>query len=437
MTRARTAAGIVAVGLLTAACSSGGGGGDTPAPSGTGPAQVDGAGKTLTVWIMEGTNADATSFFAKVKSTFKAQTGADVDVQMVPWTSAHDKFTTSFAGGTSPDVAEVGATWTAEFADAGALLDVSDKVKAAGGADALNQGLVDYGTWGGKLYGVPWYAGVRSFVYRKDLFAAAGVTSTPTSWAELTAAAQKVKAANPNLTAMPIAGNAELTLYPFVWGAGGDIATQSGNKFTCALTSDKARAGIQAWADFALKDGLSNPSATTWTELNLRDSFTAGQSAIIESGSWTPAAILAKNPDLKDKLGVFEIPGESSGTSPAVIGGSHLSVFETSKNPDLAWEFVKLMAYGQFAKDWGTQSGFFPAQNSLLQDVIASKDPVSAPFAQQYVDGKALPVTPAFGKIQGAKVVTTMMQSILSGKASVADATTTACDAMDKTFSAT
>ncbi len=41
------------------------------------------------------------------------------------------KFTTAIAGGTTPDVAEVGTTWTAEFGQAGALTDLTADVKAA------------------------------------------------------------------------------------------------------------------------------------------------------------------------------------------------------------------------------------------------------------------------------------------------------------------
>ncbi len=434
MKRARhTAYGAVlaSVALLAAAC---GNGGNTPGAAGGGGTggKADGAGKSLTVWIMEGTNKDATAFFADVKKTFKTQTGADLNVQMVPWTGAHDKFTTAIAGGTTPDVAEVGTTWTGEFGQAGALLDLTGDVTASGGESGLVPGLVESAKVDGKLYGMPWYAGVRSVVYRTDLFAKAGV-KPPTTWAELADVARKVKAANPGVTAFPMPGDSSYSVFPFVWGAGGEIATRSGTKWTCSLSSAKARAGLQYYSDLALKDGVSNPAATTWKETDIRDSFIKGQSAMVISGSWTPAAILAKAPDLKGKIGAFAIPGQTGGMSPSFLGGSHLSVFEGSKNPELAWAFVKLMTYGDFAGEWGTQTGFFPGTKALLDKVIAANDPLVAPFAKQFTEaGKSVPVTPAWGKVEGAKTVTAMTQSILSGKASVEQATSTACAAMDK-----
>ena len=114
-----------------------------------------GEGQTLTVWIMEGTNPDATAFFDEVTAAFKEQTGADLDIQMVPWASAKEKFTTAIAGGTTPDVAEVGTTWTPEFADAGALVSLSEMVAADGLDGDLVEGLVNAGTLDGELYGMP------------------------------------------------------------------------------------------------------------------------------------------------------------------------------------------------------------------------------------------------------------------------------------------
>ena len=51
--------------------------------------------------------------------------GTKVNIEFVPWAQAHDKFTTSIAGGKMPDVAEMGTTWTPEFADEGAFEQVA------------------------------------------------------------------------------------------------------------------------------------------------------------------------------------------------------------------------------------------------------------------------------------------------------------------------
>ncbi|GAA4835332.1 sugar ABC transporter substrate-binding protein [Luteimicrobium xylanilyticum] len=405
--------------LTLAACS---GGGDDDSGSGK--------GKTLDVWIMKGTNPDSEPFFADVAKAFKEETGATLKVEYVEWADAHDRFVTAIAGGTTPDVAETGTTWTPEFADAGALAPLDDYVKKDNLGDDLVKGLVEAGTYDDKLYGMPWYAGVRSLVYRKDLFDKLGLKA-PTTWAELESDAQAIKKANPKMLGVAVPGDAEFTVYPWVWGAGGQVATQSGGQWTSGLDSAEARKGISFWTGLATKDKLSSAGATTWKETDVLDAFANGDVGMAVMGSWTPAAITEKNPDMKGKFAAVPIPGENGGIAPSVLGGSHLSMFNTAKDKDLAWDFIKLMTTGKFAQEWADDSGYFPGQTSLLDKAVKSTDPLVAPFAKQFVDGGAsVPVSPNFGAVQAKKTTSVMMQSILSGKSSVDDATTAAAQEM-------
>lgn len=434
MTRvSRALSGALTLGLVlgVAACGSGDDGG-----SGSGATAGDGdwSGQTLTVWIMEGTNPDAGPFFDEVATAFEEETGATLDVQFQPWASAHDKFTTAIAGGTTPDVAEVGTTWTPEFAEAGALADLTDLVADAGLDDDLVAGLQEAGTVDGSLYGMPWYAGVRAFVYRTDLFEQAGL-EVPTTWDELRETALALKAAYPDTTAWPIAGDSQYGVMPFVWGAGGEMATLDGGTWTSGIDSDEAREGIAFYTRMALEDGVSTAAATTWKETDLLKAFEQGQAAMMITGSWTPRTILTDAPDLEGKIGAFPIPGQTEGLSGSFLGGSHLGIFNESDQQDLAWEFVRLMTTGEFAERWAQEANYFPGQASLLDAAAQSDDPLVAPFARQMVEaGASLPVTPLYGEIQGKKTVETMLQSILSGKQTVEEATTTAAEDMNATF---
>lgn len=409
-------AALAAVVLSASAC-----GGDSG-----GAAKSDGEsakGETLSVWIMEGTNPDAKPFFDAVAADFKKKTGATLDVQFVPWASAHDKFVTSIAGDTLPDVAEVGTTWTGEFAEAGALVDLTEQIESSDVSGDLVKGLVTAGTVDGALYGMPWYAGVRSFIYRADVFKELGL-EPPTTWDELVKVGKAIKAKKPDLIPMPVPGDSSYGLFPFVWGAGGEIATLSDGKWTAALDSPESRRGIEFYTGLATDHGLSSPAAVTWNELKLRDNFVKGKVAMMISGSWTPKAILAENADLKGKLGAFPIPGPDGGYSPSFVGGSHLSIFKSSDNKDLAWEFIELMSSEKYATQWAESSSFFPGRNSLLSDLQEQNDPLVTPFAIQMEEaGESVPVTPAWGKVEAKKTIATMLQSILSGKKSVKQAT--------------
>lgn len=416
-TRLMAVAGLgTAAALALAGCASGSGGGDAAATP-------DGKGKTITAWIMQGTNPDSTAYLADVAAEFKKETGATVKFEEVQWADAHDRFVTAIAGGTTPDVAETGTTWTPEFADAGALAPIDDYVaKTPGLKKDLVKGLAESGTYDGELYGMPWYAGVRSIVYRADIYKELGL-SAPKSWDDIVANGEKIKTAHPEMAAFAVPGNAEFGVYPWVWGAGGEVAVKSGKKWESQLDSAKSQAGLQFYTDLALKHGFSTAGATTWKETDVRDAFTQGKVATMLSGSWTPKALIQKNPELDGKIGAAVIPGENGGIAPSVLGGSHLSIFEDSKNKDLAWQLVKIMTTGKLAEQWADSTGYFPGLQSLMKGALASTDPLVAPFAKQMVDGGAsVPVTPQFGAVQAKQTTNTMMQSILSGQKSVAEA---------------
>src|SRR5690625_4077221 len=49
-----------------------------------GGGEVDGEGKTITMWLMEGTNANTSEYVTALSEAFTEQTGATLDVQVQP-----------------------------------------------------------------------------------------------------------------------------------------------------------------------------------------------------------------------------------------------------------------------------------------------------------------------------------------------------------------
>ena len=55
-------------------------------------------------------------------------------------------------------------------------------------------------------------------------------------------------------------------------------------------------------------------------------------------------------------------------------------MFNTTKNTDLAWQFVKLMTTGEFAAEWAEQTGYFPGPDLARSgDSTESDDPLVQP----------------------------------------------------------
>ena len=422
------AAGATGTAALALAACGGGSGGSDPTD------KEANKGKKITLWIMQGTNAKSDEYIAALKKAFTEKTGADLDVQVQPWDGAHDKFVTAMSGGTGPDVAEVGSTWTPEFADAGGLADLTKDIEDAKLKDGLVKGLLEAGTLDGKIYGMPWYAGVRSILADREVLKAAGIDQQPESWDDLLTMIETLKKSKPDVIPFPIAGQSLFSMLPFVWGAGGKIATEEGGKWKAAIADAPAVEGLTWYTDLALKHDSSTAAATSWKETDSLTSFQQGKVAMFITGSWVPATVKESDPKLYERLVAYTIPAKDSAIAPSFLGGSHLCRFEDSEEPELSFELIKLMATGEFASRWATETNYFPGEQKALDDVVAKGDDLTKVFAKQMTEGgTTVPVTPAWGKIEGKKTLMTLTSSVLSGT-KPEEAAKTAATEMDQIF---
>ena len=93
-------------------------------------------------------------------------------IQPLPWSAAHEKLLTSFAGDSLPDLGQVGNSWIAELTAIDALEPVPAQYEplVAGQFPAV----VETNRIDGRLMALPWYVDTRLQFVRSDLFARAG-----------------------------------------------------------------------------------------------------------------------------------------------------------------------------------------------------------------------------------------------------------------------
>jgi N,N'-diacetylchitobiose transport system substrate-binding protein len=405
----------VAVALLVAACGS--------TSTASNPADQTG---TLTVWLMNGSAPQ--SVVDGVNADFKAKyPNVTVNVEIQQWSDVTTKLDTAFAGSAPPDVMELGNTLVAKYAAAGALNDITSQKAGFENSGTWLQSLTDSCTYQGKLYCVPYYAGSRAIIYRKDMFDAAGV-SVPTSMDELLSAGQKLMAkygSNPNFSALYFPGKYWYAAAPFVWDFGGDIATQSGGKWTGALNSSASQQGLTE-----LKTIVSQLSRAdkTGDELKQDQAFAQGHIAMIIANGWEVGVITdpkSGDPSLASKLGAFPIPSHVAGqTAPVFLGGSDLGIAANSKHQDLAREWVKLLGGTKFQSQMVTVGGVIPNTTSL----VSLSSGLPAIFAAAAKTSRFTPNSPNWANVESANVLQNMLVSIFTGKSSIADATSAASD---------
>lgn len=406
---------------------------DNKSDSGSKASSTPAAAKKLSgnasVWIMDPGSPKIQGVIKDYATAYQSEhPGTTIDIQFVPWAQAHDKFVTSIAGGKTPDIAEMGTTWTPEFADEGAFTEVG-KPKPGQYVSSL----VDAATLDGKVWGKPWYAGSRALIYRKDILKKAGV-EPPKTWDDLKAAAKAIKEKVPGMYPIGYTGLSEHMYLPTIWQAGGEIAKQDGDTWKSALNSPQAAEAIQFYTDF-YKQGYSPKAAVGWEEPDAQTAFINGDIAMLIAGGWTYQSIIDTKASLKSKIGTILEPAGPSGKDTAFAGGSHLVVFNGSKNKDLANSFVDYMLEPTNLNKFTSSIGFLPGTVSGIKASGYLDDPVRKPFAEQLLDHSAVyPPSPRWGALEGANIFDGEIQKVMRGKETPQEAAQALAEKMDKEF---
>jgi N,N'-diacetylchitobiose transport system substrate-binding protein len=339
----------------------------------------------------------------------KLHAGTHVNLEFVPWSQAHAKFTTAIAGGSTPDVAEMGTTWTAEFANTGAL----EQVPSPSSGQYVSA-LVTAAMLNGKMYGRPWYAGTRVLIYRKDILAKAGVP-VPKTWAQLQSDAAAIKAKVPGVHAVGFDGMSIHYYLPLVWQAGGRIAVQDGSSWKSQLNSPQAVEAI-SWYTNLYKAGYVPKAAIGWDEPQVQQAFINGDIAMMYGFGAAYNTIIQTKPSLASVIGTALEPAGPSGKDTSFAGGSHLVVFKSSKNIALANAFVDYMLQPAQLNQYTSKVGFLPGTVAGIKASGVTSDPNRKVFADQLINhSDTYPPSPRWGAVEAANILEGDMQKAMQG----------------------
>jgi len=413
---ARAAVALV-FGIVAVACSGG-------ASSSTTTSEPN----SLTVWLMNGSAPQ--SIVDGVNADFKAKhPNVTVNVQIQQWSDVTTKLDTAFAGSSPPDVVELGNTLVAKYAAAGALSNLTSRKGSFENSSSWLQSLTDSCTFGGKLYCVPYYAGSRAVVYRKDMFDKAGV-KPPTTMDEWMQAGQTLMDANKSdagFSALYYPGKYWYAALPFVWDNGGDIAAQSGGQWKGSLDTTQSQQGLTTLATMV---GKLSRADKTGDEAKQDQAFIQGHIAMLIANGWEIGVITdpkTGDPSLKDKLGVFPIPSRTAGkTAPVFLGGSDLGIAAKSKAPNLSQEWIGMLEGNKWQTQMATVGMVIPNSTTLLS--LNDGQPLVGTFANAAKNSRFVPNSPNWANVESANVIPDMLVSIFTGKATVAAASKSASD---------
>ncbi len=320
--------------------------------------------------------------------------GIEVEVQALPWSAAHQKLLTAYAGSSLPDVSQVGNTWVAELTAIGALSPTPDFA-----ADLLTDqfsAVLETNRIGGRSMATPWYVDTRLIYYRTDLLARAGFDALPKTWAEWKRAMHAVKrVSGPGNFAILMPVNEFEQLLTF--GLQGEDPLLRDKDTRGNFASPSFLAAL-AFYKSLFDEGLA-PLVSATQISNVWTEFARGYFSFYFSGPWTIGDMKSRlPPEIQPHWSTGGVPGPM-GAGASAPGGSSLAVFSSSPHQQAAWKLVRFLSEPAVQAEFNVITGDLPARRSAWAAPRVAADPYVTAFNGQLARAKAVPKVPEWERI--------------------------------------
>jgi raffinose/stachyose/melibiose transport system substrate-binding protein len=314
-------------------------------------------------------------------AVFKKQTGISVTLDTLPGSGAAiypDKLRTQLLGGSAPDVFRIwGGSLGRPFATSGQAAPLDAYYKKYGWDTQLSKGAITDMTVNGKIYGAPHVSAAVGAWYNKALFTKAGITSPPTTYAELEADNDKLVKAG--ITPVGLGGKFGwdvMRLFEYL------LETTAGpEKHDQLLTGKaswddpdvvKAFTLFKKWQD----KGWLPKGAVGLDPAVVEPGFVQGTYAYTIAGQWVVPNAIKPSGKPESDFGTFVLPTDQQ---PQRYSGfvEGFMIAQQSKNKDNAAKLIN------FLLQPGTQKAL---GNTLSAVTAAVPDKATSPLSAQWVD---------------------------------------------------
>ena len=354
----------------------------------------------------QNTNAWWDNFVKEFKSEYP---NIDLTVEVVSWNDIYTKVNTRIANGQAPDILNIDVF--ADYQADGLLLPAKDFVSEETYAKMypafLEQSNVD-----GTIWAIPDLASARAMYYNADILEAAGV-EVPTTWEELTAACEAIKAYDSSIYPWGIdmttdEGQAAFAYY--TWNNGGGFVDANGE---WALNSAENVEAIE-YAIGLVNAGYTNTDPANDTRYALQDMFGAGQVAMMIAPNSLPTYVADGGYEVN--YGVAAIP-TNTGSSVSAGVMDRFMCFDNGYS-DAEMEAIKTF-FDYFYEDerysaWVEMEGFLPA-TSTGGEILAAADESMAAWVDIVGSSNFYPTAKAEWADVKQGVINVEQQALLGG----------------------
>ena len=326
-----------------------------------------------------------------------------VELQQIPWSAAHEKLLTAFVGRSTPDVAQLGNTWIAEFAALKALEPLDSWIESSSTLRAADyfEGIWQTNVLDGATLGIPWYVDTRVLFYRRDILASAGFDRMPSTWADWRAAMQAIKGVvGASRFAILVPSNEWPP--PVILGLQAKSSLLAEDGGSGRFAAPEFRAALAFYLEL-FRDGLAPPLRNN-DVANLYQEFARGYFSMYITGPWNLGEFRNRMPEeLKDSWATAPLPGPD-GPGLSLAGGSSLVLFRNSERKTAAWRLIEFLSRSEAQVEFYQLSGNLPAKIEAWQDPILAQDEKLAAFADQLKRVVPTPMIPEW------ELITTRIQ---------------------------
>jgi len=363
-----------------------------------------------------------------IASFEKENPGIKIKVEPQVWSTMTEKFVLAAGSKTAPDISWANAENLGVLMSADVAADLNDLIMKGWSKEERDDFVVQDAFAStnvkGKQHAMPLMVVSNAIMYRKDLFAAAGVDAgSLKTWDQFANAMKKVT--KPGVSGFGMALNQDrATLNPIVSAV---LATQDNlfdDKCELKIANENGARALQMQADFIAKHKVTPQETFARNSDDNMDQFTAGRYAAISG----PLARFEKTreevPWGGQNLGIMAWPNWTEGKPSAyVISGWFAAVWKDSPRRKEAARFVEHMVKPEAATLWTFPGGQLPLRKVVMKhpDFQKPENDWMRFIAEQWAQsGKFLPPNCIFTRVMGDLNVAT--QKVALGQAKAMDA---------------
>jgi multiple sugar transport system substrate-binding protein len=327
--------------------------------------------------------------------------GIRVRVQQIPWSAAHEKLLTAYAGEAMPDLFQLGNTWIPEFValDAIAHLDSWLTQSLSVKTEDYFQGILKTNILDGLVYGIPWYVDTRLIFYRKDLLARAGFPDPPQTWPDWITAMKRLKDyVGRERYALLLPTNEWVPLVIFAMQR--HAALLKDNYQYANFTSQPFREAFMFYISL-FEQGLAPPVGNTQMS-NVYQEFAKGYFSMYLSGPWNIGEFNSRLPEsLKDKWTTTPLPGTKRDDYPgiSIAGGASLVMSHGSPHKHAVWRLIEYLSGTAQQLAFYRLTGDLPALKSAWRAAELSQNEHAQAFLKQLQHVASTPKIPEWERI--------------------------------------